>query len=147
MNSNMVRSWIPLVSWDRIWPLSLPALWEASWRLHILENSYCSTHSTLAALCFTFLSACLVFSGFHLPFWTLSPLLHQPLCKVMCSEQQHTLLEKNRNVPVTPEVDITYSCLNWRSLKCPLFWCMYFHNFLLMPIGQLGHETKFNKVK
>lgn len=45
------------------------------------------------------------------------------------------------------EVDITYAFLNWRSLKRPLFFCMYFHNFLVTPIDHLGHETKVIKVK
>ena len=53
------------------------------------------------------------FSGFHLPFLIISPFLQQPLCKVMYTEQQHTLLEKKeRNVPVSLE---TTSCaFPWR---------------------------------
>lgn len=45
-----------------------------------------------------------LFSGFHLPFLILSPFLQQPIGKVMCIEQQHTLLEKKkRKVLVTLE--------------------------------------------
>lgn len=108
-----------VTAWDRIWPLSLAALWKAWWWLQspflqeqLLLSSPCQSCCTC---CFIlYLLTCLGFlSGFHLPSLTISLFLQQPLCKVTYTEQQHTLLEKKeRNVPIS--LQITLGAFQWR---------------------------------